>query len=127
MPDDEAAARLTREGHRSPTCPHRVLPLTVQGVRLEAGIKVAAQRTRWRHEPGRLGVAAMAARMGIPSKWLHVKIQSGRILIDRPPSGAYLFDDTPETVDTLLDLRNRTVDRVDPRVRQPAQEQHRHA
>ena len=29
-PDDEAAAALTREGHRSPTCPDRVLPLTVR-------------------------------------------------------------------------------------------------
>ena len=126
MPDDEIAAALTREGHRSPTCPDRVLPVTVQGVRLAAGLKVKAQRTRWCHPPGALGVTAMAERMRIPSKWLYVQIRSGRILIDRQPSGAYLFNDTPEIVTALHRLRNRAVERVDLRARQPAQEGHRH-
>lgn len=30
MPDEEIAATLTREGHRSPTCPDRVLPVPVR-------------------------------------------------------------------------------------------------
>jgi DNA invertase Pin-like site-specific DNA recombinase len=120
--DEEIAVLLTQEGHRSPTCPDRVHPTTVQRIRLAAGVKTATQRTRWRHGPGQLGVTAMAARMGIPAKWLYVQIRSGRILIDRQPSGAYLFDDTPETVDILLGLRNRAVTRVDLRTRQLAQE-----
>lgn len=127
MPDDEIAATLTREGHRSPRCPDRVLPVTVQGVRLAAGVKAKAQRTRWRRPPGVLGVTAMAERMGIPSKWLYVQIRSGRILIDRQPSGAYLFEDAPEVVDALHRLRNRAVERVDLRAHQPDQEGHRHA
>ena len=124
--DDEIAVQLTQEGHRSPTCPDRVRPTTVQRIRLAAGVKAATQRTRWRHQPGRLGITAMAAQMGIPAKWLYVQIRSGRILIDRQPSGAYLFEDAPETLDILLSLRNRAVKRVDLRTYQPAQEGHRH-
>ena len=124
--DDEIAVLLTREGHRSPTCPDRVRPTTVQRIRLAAGVRAATQRTRWRHGPGQLGVTAIAARMGIPAKWLYMQIRSGRILINRQPGGAYLFDDTPETVDILLGLRNRTVKHVDLRTRQLAQEGHHH-
>ena len=124
--DDAAADRLTQEGHRSPSCPDRVLPITVQQVRLAAGIRIARQRTRWRTEPGRLGVAAMAGRLGIPAKWLYVQIRQGRIAIDRQPSGAYHFDDTSQTVEALRDLRSRAIERIDLRARQPAQEGHRH-
>ena len=127
MPDDEIVATLTREGHRSPTCPDRVLPVTVQRIRLAAGLRVKAQRTRWCHGPGLLGVTAMAERMRIPSKWLYVQIRSGRILIDRQPSGAHLFNDTPEVIAALHRLRSRAVERVDLRAHQPAQEGHRHA
>ena len=126
MPDDEIATTLTREGHRSPTCPDRVLPVTVRGVRLAAGLRVKAQRTRWRHGPGVLGVTAMAERMGIPSKWLYVQIRTGRILIDRQPSGAYLFEDAPKVIAALQRLRSRNVERVDLRAPQPDQEGHRH-
>lgn len=87
---------------------------------------MALPRTRWCHEAGRLSVTAMAAHMGIPAKWLYVQIRTGRILIDRQPSGAYHFDDTSEVVDTLVSLRNRAVDRVDLRTHQPTQEGHRY-
>jgi hypothetical protein len=126
LTDDAVAARLTREGHRSPSCPERVLPTTIQGVRLEAGIKIARQRTRWDHEPGHLGVTAMAERLGIPAKWLYIQIRQGRIVIDRQASGAYLFEDTPQTVDALRNLRNRAVECVDLRTHQHDQEGHRY-
>jgi hypothetical protein len=126
LTNDAVAARLTREGHRSPSCPERVLPVTVQGVHLEAGIKIARQRTRWDHEPGRLGVTAMAKRLGIPAKWLYVQIRQTRIVIDRETSGAYLFDDTPQTVEALRNLRNHAVERVDLRAHQHDQEGHHH-
>ena len=51
MHDDEIAAVLTSEGHRSPNCAEKVLPVTVQRIRLLAGVKQAEQRTRWRHQP----------------------------------------------------------------------------
>jgi hypothetical protein len=69
----------------------------------------------------------MAQRMGIPSKWLHVQICTGRVLIDRQPSGAYFFEDAPELVAALQRLRSRAVERVDLRADRPAQEGHRHA
>ena len=126
LTDDAVAVRLTREGHRSPSCPERILPVTVRGVRLEAGIKIAQQRTRWHHEPGRLGVTAMAERLRVPARWLYVQIRQGRIVIDRETSGAYLFDDTPQTVDALCNLRNRAVERVDLRAHQHDQKGHHH-
>lgn len=126
LTDDAVAARLTREGHRSPSCPECVLPVTVRGVRLEAGIKITQQRTRWDHEPGRLGVAAMAERLGIPAKWLYVQIRKGRIAIDRQTSGAYLFENTPQTAEDLHNLRSRAVDRVDLRAHQHDTEGHQH-
>ena len=52
MHDDEIAAILTCEGHRSPNCADKVLPITVQRIRCCAGIKRSReQRTRWQHAP----------------------------------------------------------------------------
>lgn len=126
MPDEEIAAILTGEGHRSPRRADRVLPVTVRRIRLAAGLRTQTQRTRWRHAPGLLGVTAMAERLEIPAKWLYVQIRTGRILLDRQPSGAYLFPDTPAVLATLGRLREHAVERVDLRAHQPAQEGHRH-
>lgn len=126
LTDNVIAAQLTREGHRSPSCPERVLPTTVQGVRLGAGIKITRQRTRWPLEPGRLGVTALAERLGIPPKWLYVQIRQGRITIDRRANGAYLFDDTPHTIEALRNLRSRAVECIDLRAHQHDTEGHRH-
>ncbi|RWN94499.1 hypothetical protein [Mesorhizobium sp.] len=46
MPDDEIATVLTGEGHRSPNCAEKVLLITVQRIRLGAGIKMTAQRNQ---------------------------------------------------------------------------------
>jgi len=126
VPDNEIATVLTREGHRSPRCPDRVLPVTVQRIRLAAGLRMKTPRTRWCHTPDRLGVTAMAERMGIPSKWLYRQISTGRILLDRQPSGAYLFDDTLDVIASLRALRRRTVAQVNLRTHQPTQEGHQH-
>jgi len=124
--DDEIADRLTKEGHRSPSCPDRVLTITVSSVRRAAGIKITASRTRWRANPGYLGVAAMATRLDIPSKWLYVQIRKGRIATDRQGSGAYLFQDTPQTISALRNLRNRVVDHVDLRANQDEKKGYQH-
>jgi len=39
VPDDEAATVLTSEGHRSPNCADKVLPITVQRIRLAPGLR----------------------------------------------------------------------------------------
>ena len=126
LPDEEIAALLTREGHRSPRCTDRVMPITVQRIRLQAGVKICKQRTRWRHAPDRLGVTAMAERLGIPAKWLYVQIRAGRILIDPQPNRAYLFEDAPKVIEALHRLRSHTVEQVDLRAHQPTQEGHQH-
>src|SRR3546814_15599929 len=46
MPDDAIAAVLTDEGHRSPSCAGSVLPITVQRIRLGAGVKADRKSTR---------------------------------------------------------------------------------
>ena len=93
MPDDEIAAVLTGEGHRSPNCADKVLPITVQRIRLGAGIKVSAQRSRWSHDPSSLSAPELAAKLNIPVNWLYVQIRQKRLLMDRQPNGAYLFQD----------------------------------
>lgn len=78
MHDDEIAAALTGEGHRSPTCAEKVLPITVQRIRLGAGIKVGAQRNRWTHDAGLLSAQELAAKLNIPVNWLYVQIRQKR-------------------------------------------------
>ncbi|MFC3057401.1 recombinase family protein [Paenirhodobacter populi] len=70
IPDDKIANILTSEGHRSPNSADTVLPITVQRIRFAAGIKVAVQRTKWRHAPGILSANEVATTLGIPVNWL---------------------------------------------------------
>lgn len=125
MPDEEIAAILTEEGHRSPTCPDKVLAITVQRVRHQAGLKSKA-RSRWRHGPDLLGVGAMSERMGIPTKWLYTQLRAGRIVLDPQPSGAYLFNDTPEVIAAVRGVRNHHADYADLRSHQPHTAGHHH-
>jgi DNA invertase Pin-like site-specific DNA recombinase len=127
IPDDEIAAILSTEGHRSPNCADKVLPITVQRLRLGAGIKVTTQRTRWDHDPSFLSAMEMAAALNIPVNWLYVQIRQKRLLMDRQPNGAYLFRNTPVVIDAVRNLRNHSVDHLDLRICQPHQEGHQHA
>jgi hypothetical protein len=127
MPDDQIAVLLTGEGHRSPTCAEKVLPMTVQRIRLGAGIKVSVQRSRWTHDASLLSAPELAARLNIPVNWLYVQIRQKRLLLDRQPTGAYLFRDTPSVIEAVRNLRNRTISRIDLRICQPHKEGHQHA
>jgi DNA invertase Pin-like site-specific DNA recombinase len=127
IPDDEIAAILSAEGHRSPNCADKVLPITVQRLRLGAGIKVTTQRTRWDHDPDLLSPAEMAAKLNIPVNWLYVQIRQQRLLMDRQPNGAYLFRNIPFVIDGVSNLRKHSVDHLDLRIYQPHQEGHQHA
>jgi DNA invertase Pin-like site-specific DNA recombinase len=127
VPDDEIAAVLTDEGHRSPTCEDKVLPITVQRLRHGAGIKVAEPRTRWRHDTSLLSAPELAGRLNIPVNWIYVQIRQKRLLVDRQPSGAYLFQDTPSALDAVRSLRRHTISHLDLRICQPHREGHQHA
>jgi DNA invertase Pin-like site-specific DNA recombinase len=124
MPDDEIAAVLTAEGHRSPNCESSVPPITVQRIRRSAGIRVREPRRRWSHDITLLSAPELAARLKIPVNWIYVQIRRGRLLIDQQPSGAYLFQDTPAALDALQSLRNHTIDHLDLRICQPYQQGH---
>ena len=113
-------------GSRLPTSADSVLPITVQHIRLAAGIKVAAQRTRWHHDPSLLSANEFAAKIGIPVNWLYVQIRKKRLLIDRQPSGTYLLPDTPSVLDAVCSLRNHNISSLDLRINQPDKEGHQH-
>ena len=83
MHDDEIAALLTEEGHRSPNCAERVLPITVQRIRLHAGVRQAEQKTLapFVRLPER---ARTRRRLGHPCK-LSLRADQARTHPDRSP------------------------------------------
>jgi hypothetical protein len=127
IPDDEIASTLTGEGHRSPNCENMVLPITVGQIRRRAGIRLTEPRTRWSHDTDLLSAPQLAARLNIPVNWIYVQIRQKRLLIDRQPTGAYLFPDTTPVLGAVRNLRNHTIKRLDLRIFQPHQEGHQHA
>jgi DNA invertase Pin-like site-specific DNA recombinase len=126
IPDIEIATVLTEEGHRSPDCVEKVLPITVQRIRHAAGIQVSKPRSRWSRDPGTLSAPELAVKLGIPVNWLYVQIRETRLLVDRLPSGAYLFQDAPAVLDGIRSLRNHTISSLDLRIYQPHQEGYQH-
>ena len=127
MHDDEIAAILTREGHRSPNCTDKVLPVTVQRIRYRAGLKgLIEQRTRWEHTSDVLSALELARMLGIPVNWLYVQIRKGRLLIDPQPSGAHLFANTPHVIEAVRKLRSHEIDHLDLRIIEPHKEGHSH-
>ena len=65
--------------------------------------------------------------LDIPVNWLYVQIRQKRLLIDRQPSGAYLFPNTPSVMEAVRNLRDHAIDRLDLRISEPHQEGHQHA
>jgi len=125
--DDDIAAALTGEGHRSPNCEDKVLPITVAQIRRGAGVAVTNPRTRWSHEACQLSAPQLADRLNIPVNWIYVQIRRKRLLINRQPTGAYLFQDIPYVLDGIRNLRKHTIECLDLRICQPHQEGHQHA
>jgi hypothetical protein len=124
MHDDQIAVVLTSEGHRSPNSESEVLPITVQRIRHTVGMQVSQPRTRWSHDTNVLTAPELAAKLTIPVNWLYVQIRKGRLLVDRQPSGAYLFNDTTNVLDGIQSLRTHKINRLDLRICQPHQEGH---
>lgn len=122
--DEDIAATLTREGHRSPNCESKVLPITVGRIRRAAGIPVTDRRTRWSHGSSQLSPLELATQLNIPVNWIYVQIRTKRLLIDQQPTGAYLFHDTPSVLHAVSNLRRHNVKCVDLRICQPHQEGH---
>jgi len=77
--------------------------------------------------PRLLTAPELAARLNIPVNWLYVQIRQKRLLTDRQPTGAYLFEDTPAVLNAIRNLRNQTISHLDLRICQPHQGGHQHA
>ncbi|WMT72101.1 hypothetical protein [Bradyrhizobium sp. Ash2021] len=113
MHDGEIARILTQEGYHSPWVADKVLPVTVQRIRLKHRFKVRPRQTRWPAVTDRLTVIQLATRLGIPAKWIYVQIKRGSILTTREPSGRFLFPDNATALQAVCSLRNHRVANID--------------
>ena len=110
--DDDIVRGLIAEGHRSPWRTAKVLPGTVQRIRLQHRVKVA-RRSRWHHRPGWIAVTEAAIWLQVPRQWIKSRIRSGAIQTLREPSGRYLIPDTPAALEAVRDLQAGRVGRID--------------
>jgi len=112
--DDIAIAQtLTAEGHHSARHATAVLPSTVRSIRLQHGLKLVPEQTRWPQVPGWLTVTGIAARLQVSEKWLRGRIRDGAIRTVREPSGRYLLPDNERALEVLRQLRANVVTQVD--------------
>ena len=103
--DDEIAALLTQQGHRSPK--HAtVLPSTVRILRLRHRLLRKRSQSHPRHIPAHLTVSQLAQALGITVHWIYDRIHNGTIQIALDPTtNLYLFPDQPKTITSFKQLR----------------------
>lgn len=111
--DEEILAALDAEGHRSPQRASGIHPSTIRRIRLRHGVKLPCRCTRWPAVPGWLTVKATATRIGVSEKWIRERLRSELIRTKRDESGRYLFPDSDEARNTLLQLRAKRIASVD--------------
>jgi DNA invertase Pin-like site-specific DNA recombinase len=110
--DEEIAQLLTTQGLRSPQRP-RVLPSTVQTIRLQHGRLHRYRGPRPRHVPGWLTVSQLATALGVKAHWVYHLIRRGQILVTRDPATQlYLFPDCPETLEDFHRLQHGHISHV---------------
>jgi DNA invertase Pin-like site-specific DNA recombinase len=110
--DEEIAAILTRQGHRSPR--HAaVLPSTVRLLRLRHRLFRKRSQSHPRRIPGRLTVSQVARSLEIKPHWIYDRIHNGiiQIAIDSN-TGLYLFPDRPGTITSFKQLRAGEVQKL---------------
>ncbi|HEV3255504.1 MAG TPA: recombinase family protein [Gemmataceae bacterium] len=103
--DEEIAALLTQQGHRSPK--HTtVLPSTVRILRLRHRLFRQRSQSHPRRIPGHLTVPQLAHTLGITRHWIYDRIHNGTIQVARDPQTTlYLFPDQPKTMNLVKQLR----------------------
>jgi DNA invertase Pin-like site-specific DNA recombinase len=100
--DAEIATYLSSQGFRSPTCPDKVLPRTVQNIRLKHRIFRSQYSPRSQCIPGYLTLPQLAQALEVKPHWLYYQIKKGSIQIEKDAeTGLYLFPDTPDTLKVL--------------------------
>jgi hypothetical protein len=110
--DEEMAQLLTTQGFRSPQRP-RVLPSTVQTIRLQHRRLHRYRGPRPRHVPGWLTVSQLATALGVKAHWVYHLIRRGRIIVTRDTATRlYLFPDCPDTLDDFRRLQHGHISQV---------------
>ena len=105
--DEEIAEHLTALGYRSPTQTDRVLPSTVQCVRLKHRIFIKRSQSHSRCVQGYLTIPQIAQQLDISLHWVYDRINNGRIQVVKDPgTGLYLFPDEPATLEMFKDLKD---------------------
>jgi hypothetical protein len=103
--DEEIAAQLTRDGHRSPR--HAtVLPSTVRIIRLRHRLLRKRSQSHPRRIAGCLTVSQVASALGITPHWIYDRIHNGtiQVALDRQ-TNLYLFPDKRKTLTLFRQLR----------------------
>lgn len=110
--DEEIAALLTAEGHRSPR--HAtVLPSTVRIIRLRHGILRERRQSHPRQIHGRLTVTQVAQAVGLTPHWIYDRIHNGTIEVSRDrETRLYLFPDKPKTITLFKQLQAGTLQKL---------------
>ena len=102
--DQEIAATLTGNGFCSPKS-DRVLVNTVINIRLSKGLLREPGRSYPRNVTGFLSVTQMAKKLGVTPAWIHARIGSGTIEIEKDGQfNCYLFPDTADEFAKLQHL-----------------------
>jgi DNA invertase Pin-like site-specific DNA recombinase len=103
--DEQIAARLTREGCRSPRC-SMVLVSTVKSIRLRHRLFVTRSQSHPRRIPGYLTLPQIAQQLKVSLHWIHDRINNGTIQVLKDPQRRlYLFPDKPTTLARFQKLR----------------------
>jgi len=104
------AQQLTEQGYRSPMNNVKVLSSTVTTIRLKHGIYKVACRSYPLCIDNYLSIPQLAKRLDVPKHWIYDRIYNHKIRLSKDPkTHAYLFLDTPETIEKLLNLKNGKV------------------
>ncbi len=103
--DEEIAALLTEEGHRSPK-QSGVLASTVRGIRLRHRLLRVRSQSHPRRIAGFLTVSQLAQQLQISAHWIYDRIHNGTIQVVRDrDTKLFLFPDKPETIALFKQLR----------------------
>jgi DNA invertase Pin-like site-specific DNA recombinase len=110
--DKTIAAHLTSAGHRSPRS-NVVLPSTVARIRKQHGIVHQEKLCHPHVIAGYLRPYQLAQRLEIRPHWIYDRIRNGTIKVEKHPMHkAFLFPDTPETLEKLQQFVDGQVDSV---------------
>lgn len=108
----DMARQLTAEGFRSPKA-SRVLPATVEAIRLRTGVFQPA-RSRPVNVPGYLTITQLSRRLGIRRSWFQEAIQRGSLRVQKNASArCYLFPDESRTLEEIRSLHAKKLSQLD--------------